>query len=336
MDKDMMVGSAGKCDAISWNISMGSDPIDFAIKFVRPSLRLRSIVLHFAIIALALMAINDSAHANGEIFPQSFIYLSSNQSNVIYADQNSACLGEAQYLSASGSFESVEYCFLAPLSVNSYRSLLLRFYMTSQGQPHVRRGTFEAAIAKVTCPAHSSPSASSNITCTCNPNFKPDPTATSCVPDATCKIPGLTPLEPLDPAVQPYEDGLIDMDNLTQATRDGAACIVRVARAGRLRPRITSGYRPPAYQTHIRAVYDNWQLLENNNDAACADTKRKVKIEFDHHGPFAHQPGRTSRHPARRAVDISLLNYSNADTIAAGCTMSRTVSNDRVHFESPR
>jgi len=132
------------------------------------------------------------------------------------------------------------------------------------------------------------------------------------------------------------------MANETQATREGAACIVREARARYLSPQIASGYRPPAYQTHIREVYDKWQLLENNNDSVCADTKRQVENEFNKHSPFSHQPGNTSPHSSGRAVDIHLSDYTDADTIAAGCTiagggtMSRPVPNDRSHFESPR
>ncbi len=140
-----------------------------------------------------------------------------------------------------------------------------------------------------------------------------------------------TPLTPLDPAVQRYEDGHLDLDNLTQATRDGAACIMRSPRA----IQIESGYRPPAYQTHLREVYDKWQLLKNNNDAACADIKLKVEEEYIKH-QIVHQPGVTSRHSTGRAVDISLSSYATADAIAAGCGMSRPVPNDRVHFEPLR
>lgn len=197
----------------------------------------------------------------------------------------------------------------------------------------------------------------SNSACTCNEGYAPDSAGTSCVPVDQCQPPDvidpstgqcvrcpIDPLTPLDPAMQPYEDGLVDMENATQATRDGAACIVRSARAHRPRINATlvSGYRPQAYQTHIREVYDKWQLLENNNGAECADVKSQIKTEYDHHGPFAHQPGNTSRHSTGRAVDISLTNYADADTIAAGCVvtgggaMSRPVANDRSHFESPR
>jgi len=187
------------------------------------------------------------------------------------------------------------------------------------------------------CPAHSTGTPATNPTsCTCNDKYQPDPFHVGCaqVPDVTCTVNNVNvnKLNPLNPAVQPYEDGLIDMANETQATREGAACIVREARARHLSPQITSGYRPPAYQTHIREVYDKWQLLQNNNDAACADTKREVKVEFKKHSKFAHQPGNTSHHSSGRAVDISLTNYTNADTIAAGCNMSKPVANDISHF----
>ena len=119
---------------------------------------------------------------------------------------------------------------------------------------------YNNSLGPISCPANST----GTTTCTCNTGYQPDSTGTSCVPVSTCTV--TTPLTPLDPAVQPYEDGLIDMVNVTQGTRDGAACIARVARA--YRPRIiaglVSGYRPPAYQTHIREVYDKWQLLKNN------------------------------------------------------------------------
>lgn len=185
------------------------------------------------------------------------------------------------------------------------------------------------------CPEHSTGGA----VCTCDNGYKPNTTNTSCISE--CPVEQLAPIAT---DVQPYEDGLVDMDNETASTRDGAACVVRQARANipRVGAFITSGYRPPAYQTHIREVYDKWQLLKDNNDLVCADLKHLVELEFDHHKPFAHQPGVTSRHSTGLAVDISLTNYMFADLIAASCviagggTMSRPVANDRSHFESPR
>jgi hypothetical protein len=123
--------------------------------------------------------------------------------------------------------------------------------------------------------------------------YTPNPDGQTCSRPDACLIP---PLKPLDPSVQPYEDGLIDMDNETQATSGGAACIVKEARARHLSPRIISGYRPPTYQTHIREVYDKWQLLENNYDAACADTKFQVQVEFVLY-PCLHSPCRFIHKP---------------------------------------
>ncbi|MBI3479073.1 MAG: D-alanyl-D-alanine carboxypeptidase family protein [Nitrosomonadales bacterium] len=186
--------------------------------------------------------------------------------------------------------------------------------------------TYHIPILKKQCPV---PTTRSEIP------YTPNPDGQTCSRSNACPV---DPLTPIDPAVQPYENGFKDMINVTQATRDGAACIARAARAHRPRiiARLVSGYRPPAYQTHIREVYDKWQLLMNNNDAACADIKRQVKAEFKYHSKFSHQPGKTSPHSSGRAVDIGLSDYKDADTIAAGCAMFRTVPNDRSHFESPR
>lgn len=70
------------------------------------------------------------------------------------------------------------------------------------------------------CPVHSTGSA----ICTCDSGYKPDPTNTSCISE--CPV---APLTPIATDVQPYEDGLVDMDNETPNTRDGAACIVHEA-----------------------------------------------------------------------------------------------------------
>ena len=244
------------------------------------------------------MAMNDTAHAGGEIFPQTFTYLSYNQKNVIYTEQNAACMGEAQYLlSGSGSFsggtfESLDYCFLAPPSTSSSRALLLRFYVTdTYGQPHVLRGTFIAAIAKVMCPAHSISSPALNDSCICDLNYVPDipgPSATSCVPDATCPsnstrsdlypfqctcntgyrfdavggicvplrecpVPGLTPLT--DPVAIGFENGNRWRPDLLTSGASGyqtkLACVQNgiIARGGTSVG--TSAYRPTQYQQHL-------------------------------------------------------------------------------------
>jgi hypothetical protein len=178
-----------------------------------------------------------------------------------------------------------------------------------------------------------------NGVCGCPDGQRYDANAKQCVP-AVCPVSPITPIT--DPDFEQYEtgrysdDGDPDLEHLTPGTAAGAQCIVREAHNARIEATITSGYRPAIYQTHIREVYDKWQLLKDNQDPVCAEVKAQVLIEWDRHGPFAAQPGRTSRHSDGRAVDISLSNYGMADTIAARCQMWRRLPNDAPHFEPLR
>lgn len=132
-----------------------------------------------------------------------------------------------------------------------------------------------------------------------------------------------------------YSGGHPDLDHVTQATRDGTSCVVQhaLAQAPGTNAHPTSGFRPPAYQRHIREVWDKWQQLQNNNSSACASVKEAVRVEWIKHGPFAHQPGATSNHSSGKAVDIGGVPQGNADAIASQCNMRRPVPNDRVHYE---
>jgi hypothetical protein len=176
-----------------------------------------------------------------------------------------------------------------------------------------------------------------NGLCGCPDGQRYDANAKQCVADK-CPVSPITPIT--DPDFEQYENGRYshapDLEHLTSGTAAGAQCIVREARNAGSRARTTSGYRPPIYQTHILEVYDKWQLLEHNEDPVCAEVKASVLIEWNKHGPFAHQPGTTSRHSTGRAVDISLSNYGVADSIAARCQMIRNVPDDRPHFEPLR
>jgi hypothetical protein len=283
-----------------------------AKKFVR--LALRSIVVCFLVIVVSALMMVKPAQASGNVPPLLDYCLWSSLNPWVrptcgFATADAACAVVGLPASANGGCPGGYYYWTVTSTLSC---------------PANSTGTPEINPAYCTC---NSPTAADPV------NYVPDAAGTNCVA-AVCPV--ADPLKPLDPAVQPYEDGLVDMGNETQATREGAACIVREARARHLHPQIVSGYRPPAYQTHLREVYDKWQLLKDNNDSVCADTKRQVEIEFMKHSPFAHQPGNTSRHSTGRAVDIHLSDYTDADTIAAGCSMSRPVANDRSHFVSPR
>ncbi|NKF96427.1 hypothetical protein GO290_03500 [Ralstonia solanacearum] len=153
-----------------------------------------------------------------------------------------------------------------------------------------------------------------------------------------CPVAALTPIT--DPIALQHENGQYsgghpDLDHVTQATRDGTACIVQhaLAQAPGTNVHPTSGFRPPAYQQHIREVWDKWQQLQNNNNPACGSLKEAVHTEWMKHGPFAHQPGATSNHSSGKAVDIGGVPQGNADAIGSQCNMRRPVPNDRVHYE---
>lgn len=90
---------------------------------------------------------------------------------------------------------------------------------------------------------------------------------------------------------------------------------------------------------------------KDNSTPECADTKSKVKAEFDYHSYFARRPGTTSNHsqlddlgnPAGSAVDISDVPDNalySADMIASQCNMYRPLinmpnpkDNDPVHYQ---
>ncbi|XHO07843.1 hypothetical protein ACEQUB_p01090 (plasmid) [Ralstonia syzygii] len=76
-------------------------------------------------------------------------------------------------------------------------------------------------------------------------------------PTQTCPVADLTPIT--DPVALQHENGQYsgghpDLDHVTQTTRDGTSCIVQhaLAQAPGTNVHPTSGFRPPAYQRHIR------------------------------------------------------------------------------------
>jgi hypothetical protein len=206
------------------------------------------------------------------------------------------------------------------------------------------------------CPAYASPTGDPNTPCQCDTGYDWDTTHTSC--ESTCKI--TTKIaEVTDPVALLYEDGTYnstdrpDLEHLTPATQTGLACIQQKVAALNCykTPKATSGYRPAAYQTHIREVYDKWQLIKDDNSSECADVKASIKAAYDDHKYFARQPGATSNHsqldalgnPAGNAVDISDVPdnaLNSADAIACQCNMYRPLinmpnpkDNDPVHYQ---
>ena len=147
----------------------------------------------------------------------------------------------------------------------------------------------------------------------------------------------VAPLKPLtDPISLEHERGRYkgtpDLQRVDARVVAGQACIIqKVAALGGSAP-VSSGYRPAAYQEHLREVWDKWQLLQNNNEERCKAVKAQVEEEWAAHA-LRFQPGTRSNHNIGMAVDIGGVPPASADAIAAQCNMYRRVPSDPVHYE---
>ena len=153
-------------------------------------------------------------------------------------------------------------------------------------------------------------------------------------PPPSCPVAALTPIT--DPVALLHENGQYagrpDLDNVNANVSAGASCIVQKAAALRANAVITSGFRPAAYQSHLREVWDKWQLLKNNSSPQCATIKAEVGSHWVRHA-IVRQPGTVSNHTSGNAVDIAGVPSVDADSIAKGCNMKRPLSDDSVHYE---
>lgn len=155
-----------------------------------------------------------------------------------------------------------------------------------------------------------------------------------CEPD-TCPVAPLGPI--LDSAAMDHEAGRYatgpDMINVNERVRSGTACIIHAAAALGASAEPTSGFRPPAYQTHLRELWDKWHQLRSNSDESCRETKQQVAAEWVKH-QLIRRPVSSSAHSTGNAVDIRGVPPEAADAIAAQCGMFRPEPvTDRVHFQ---
>ena len=141
---------------------------------------------------------------------------------------------------------------------------------------------------------------------------------------AVCPVSPVTAYNP-----DPYP---LDIAGMTQGTQTALTCLQNAVGAAGGSLTVTSAFRPQAYQDHIREVWDKWQAIQNNNSAACAQTKAQVQTEWNRHG-LAFQPAAVSNHTAGNAFDATWNPGTlNIDQLAGGCNLSRSVPGDAVHF----
>ena len=160
----------------------------------------------------------------------------------------------------------------------------------------------------------------------------------------------VTPLPGIeDASALAFENGLVggagtvDVENLTTATARALARFEKVVTSKGGTIKVTSAYRPPAYQQHLQVVWDKWiNELRDNHEPSCAHLKIKVAREFTRHGLLETQrPVNVSDHTRGLAFDAAVILPAvkkrgarfSLDRLARLCTLMRPdVRRDPVHF----
>ena len=182
-------------------------------------------------------------------------------------------------------------------------------------------------------------------------------------PTGNLELTGIAPLAPpgppclvtplptiVDPAAIAFENGLgsdagsVDVTGLTKGTARALARFEKVVTSKGGTIRITSAYRPPAYQQHLQAVWDKWMHeLRDNYEPACQQLRLQIAKEFTRHRLLETQrPVDSSDHTRGLAFDaaVTLPNMSrprsrrfSLDALARLCLLRRPdVLHDPVHF----
>lgn len=156
--------------------------------------------------------------------------------------------------------------------------------------------------------------------------------AQACAP---CNVGPISPMT--DPEALAMEGGQsVNMDGLTPEMLVSVECFIEQLSGGGGSISITSAYRPPAYQAHLREVWEKREALKDNTEQACAQRKQQVLAHFAQHGLLPSQkPALTSKHTQGLAIDANVVVPAgvNRDQLALGCSLFRPVKvKDPVHY----
>lgn len=152
-----------------------------------------------------------------------------------------------------------------------------------------------------------------------------------------CPVPPLTPLT--DPLAIRLEGGEVLVEGfLTQRMQEAVNCFRNAVRSAGGAINITSAYRSPEYNSHLREVWDRYYDLINEDTllgTECDSLRNEITAAFERHR-LVYRPG--TRHATGIAIDasVTLPTGQNVDTLADSCNLYRPFSNDRVHFELRR
>ncbi len=172
------------------------------------------------------------------------------------------------------------------------------------------------------------------IQCVTQPAVTPPtgPGGTVGVVPGACTIADMTPIT--EPAAMQMEGGATLVWNNPALQ----ACAQKFT--GLVGGSVTSAYRPPAYQTHLRELHDKWCAggLSTNTATECSAVKSSIGSEMARHGLSCARPvGVTSNHSSGNAIDIStnVAHGSQAvrDAAAASCLTWPLGASDPVHYE---
>ena len=148
------------------------------------------------------------------------------------------------------------------------------------------------------------------------------------------------PVQPLqaitDPDAQRFENNpnRVDLVHLTADMQIAVTCFQTAVESRGGTFNIVSAWRPAAYQSHLREVWDKWQLLRNNNTAACSATRQSVQSEMQNH-QLVHQPALHSQHTRGIAIDVTISGLpsgTDVNRLGGGCNLQRTVADDPNHW----
>jgi D-alanyl-D-alanine dipeptidase len=95
-------------------------------------------------------------------------------------------------------------------------------------------------------------------------------------------------------------------NNTAANLQTNANSLVRLIQGAGGTAAITSAYRPQAYQSHLREVWDKARTLQSHPETACDTVRAAVNAEMANHSLDVNRPvAQISNHRAGNAVDIS-------------------------------
>jgi hypothetical protein len=151
----------------------------------------------------------------------------------------------------------------------------------------------------------------------------------------SCVVPPLTEITDTD-ALHFENVDPIDEARLTSAMKTALSCLRQQVAGVSGTLTVTSAYRPPPYQQHLREVWDRWNDLRNLRDPDCEGLRAQVQQEFLRHKlKLAQRPASASgQHTQGQAFDAgwTLPSGTTIDVLAAHCNLRRPIVKDPPHF----